>query len=94
MRSGHEFERQEEKHAQDLDRAKEKMLQAQLQYDKAKTEKEALELNSLKLSRDLEKAQAELKELRDLRGMEDVRGAKEKAESERILRELEDLHDR
>ncbi len=49
-----------------------------LQYDKAKTEKEKIELNALKLNRDLEKVQMELNELREIRGLEDVRGAKEK----------------
>ena len=64
------------------------------QYDKAKAEKEKIELNALKLNRDLEKVQTELTELRELRGMEDVRGAKEKQEADRMLSELEELHER
>jgi hypothetical protein len=64
------------------------------QYDKAKAEKEKIELNALKLNRDLEKVQTELNELRELRGMEDVRGAKEKQESDRMVAELEELHEK
>ncbi len=64
------------------------------QYDKAKSEKEKIELNALKLNRDLEKVQTELNELKELRGMEDVRGAKEKQEADRMLMELEDIHER
>jgi hypothetical protein len=54
------------------------MSSISFQYDKAKAEKEKIELNALKLNRDLEKVTTELSELRELRGMEDVRGAKEK----------------
>jgi len=54
------------------------------QYDKAKTEKEKIELNALKLNRDLDKVQMELNELREIRGLEDVRGAKEKQVNQNV----------
>ena len=71
----------------------EKLDRTQIQHDKAKAEKERLELQSLKLSRDLEKVQYELREARDLRGIEDKR-SRDNLEHERTNRELEDLHAR
>ena len=55
------------------------------QFDKARSEKEKIELNALKLNRDLEKVSTELNELREIKGMEDVRGAKEKQVSSKKL---------
>merc|ERR1739844_637609 len=87
-----DFDRAEEKLKVEIERLSEKMTQVQLQYDKAKSEKERIELESLKLQRDHDKITQELRDLKVLKGSEDMRGAAEKLESERMARELEHLH--
>merc|ERR1712008_478080 len=65
----HEFDRAADRYNQDIDRMTEKLQNIHFQYEKAKTEKEKTELQSLKLSRDLERTTEELIELRDARGI-------------------------
>merc|ERR1712061_890623 len=88
MHTSKEFDRAEEKYKVEIERMSEKMTQIQLQYDKAKSEKERIELESLKLQRDHDKITQELRDLKVLKGSEDMRGAAEKLETERMTKEL------
>ena len=66
-----EFERAEDRYSQDIERLTERLQNVQFQYEKAKTEKEKSELQSLKLTRDLERTTLDLDELRAQRGIEE-----------------------
>ena len=66
-----DFERAEDRYSQDIERLTERLQNVQFQYEKAKTEKEKSELQSLKLTRDLERTTLDLDELRAQRGIEE-----------------------
>merc|ERR1711994_902078 len=89
-----EFERAEDRYSQDIERLTERLQNVQFQYEKAKTEKEKIELQSLKLTRDLERTTLDLDELRVQRGIEESTNLEERKESERMARKLEEIHAR
>ena len=65
-----EFDRAEDRYNQDIERLTERLQNVQFQYEKARAEKEKIELQSLKLNRDLERVTLDLDELRAQRGLE------------------------
>ena len=73
-----EFERAEDRYSQDIERLTERLQNVQFQYEKAKTEKEKIELQSLKLTRDLERTTLDLDELRAQRGIEESTNLEER----------------
>ena len=85
-------EKAEEKFRMEKERLMEKAERTEMQYQRAKAEKEGVELNLMKLTRDLENLQHEHKELRELRGVEETRTRSERSDNQRIAMELEDLH--
>lgn len=70
----------------------EKLQNIHFQYEKAKTEKEKTELQSLKLSRDLERTTEELIELREARGIAEKTDMETRNETERITKTLEEVN--
>ena len=70
----------------------EKLQNIHFQYEKAKTEKEKTELQSLKLSRDLERATEELMELREARGIAENKDIETRNETERMAKTLEEVN--
>ena len=87
-----DFEKAEEKFKMEKERLMEKAERTEMQYQRAKAEKEGIELNVMKLTRDLENLEHEHKELRQLRGVEETRTRSERTDNQRITMELEDLH--
>ena len=87
-----DFEKAEEKFKMEKERLMEKAERTEMQYQRAKAEKEGIELNVMKLTRDLENLQHEHKELRELRGGLEERTRSERSDNQRITIELEDLH--
>ena len=85
-------EKAEEKFRMEKERLMDKAERTEMQYQRAKAEKEGVELNLMKLTRDLENLQHEHKELRELRGVEETRTRSERSDNQRIAMELEDLH--
>ena len=77
-----EFERAEDRYSQDIERLTERLQNVQFQYEKAKTEKEKIELQSLKLTRDLERTTLDLDELRAQRGIEENTNLEERKGNE------------
>ena len=88
----HEFDRAADRYNQDIDRMTEKLQNIHFQYEKAKTEKEKTELQSLKLSRDLERTTEELIELREARGIAEKTDMETRNETERITKTLEEVN--
>ena len=86
-----EFDRAADRYNQDIDRMTEKLQNIHFQYEKAKTEKEKTELQSLKLSRDLERATEELMELREARGIAENKDIETRNETERMAKTLEEV---
>ena len=73
-----EFDRAEERYNTDIERLTERLQNVQFQYEKAKAEKEKIELQSLKLNRDLERTTLDLDELRAQRGIEESTNLEER----------------
>merc|ERR1719309_1539009 len=68
--AGADYERQEEKYNNEIDRLQEKLNKVQYQFDQAKTDKERNELELMKVQRELEKLQYQVQlgeEKRDVR---------------------------
>lgn len=87
-----EFDRAEDRYNSDIERLTEKLQNIQFQYEKAKTEKEKIELQSLKLNRDLESSLTELRDLREQRGLAESETMETRNETERIFKKLEEIH--
>ena len=73
-----EFDRAEDRYNQDIERLTERLQNVQFQYEKARAEKEKIELQSLKLNRDLERVTLDLDELRAQRGLEQTTNMEER----------------